>query len=78
MDASGIGPWGFVRRVRDESVLALYNFASEEVEVTLPEIPFPAVRLVDLISGAEFPPPTPGRAYVLKMAPASALMLAEQ
>jgi hypothetical protein len=78
MDASTIGPWGFLRTAQGESILALYNFSSEAVEVTFPEFPFLADNLVDLISGDELPAPIPGSAYVLKLAPASAFMLAAQ
>lgn len=75
IESSGIGPWGFLRRDEHENILALYNFASEEVEVTLTEFPFSAGGLVDLISGREFPATTPGDLYVLKMTPSSALLL---
>jgi len=75
METSGSGPWGFTRSAGDENIMALYNFASKDVAVTLPEFPFSADRLVDLISGEEFRPPTPGNAYVLNLAPASALLL---
>ena len=75
LETSGIGPWGFVRSSGDESILALFNFGSDEQELVLDEFPFKVDELIDLITGNRFPSPTPGIAYKLHLPPASALLL---
>jgi hypothetical protein len=77
LETSGIGPWGFVRRSGDESILVIINFSSEEQEVVIGEFPFQAEQLIDLITGQEYPAPTLGSSYSLTLAPESALYLSQ-
>jgi len=63
LETSRIGSWGFVSSSGDESILALYNFGSDEQEVVLDEFPFNIDELIDLITENGFPSPTPGIEY---------------
>jgi glycosidase len=74
-ETTGMGPWGFLRSVEEQTVLALYNFGVEEQEVIFSEFPFPAEGLQDLISGKLFPSPSPGESYRLTLAPSEAVWL---
>ena len=76
MEVSGPGPWGFIRSYDGETVLALYNFASEEREVSLTNPPFSTADLVDLLIGQSHPRTDNGQQFILQLPPESAFLLA--
>jgi glycosidase len=75
MEVSGQGPWGFVRSAGSDTVVALFNFADEERQVTINEFPFTATVLADLLSGEEYHPGEEGQPYELTLPPAAAFWL---
>jgi alpha-amylase len=77
LEVSGTGPWGFIRSVDEEHVLALFNFASEEREVSIPDLPFNGLSLIDLISGEEYSLPAEGGDFRLVLPQESAVFLSE-
>ena len=77
LETSGIGPWGYIRRVGDEAILVIFNFSSEEQEVGIGEFPFQADQLIDLITGDQYPAPALRSSYSLTLAPASVLYLSQ-
>ncbi len=75
LDASGPGAWAFVRSQGEDRVVALFNFSDQDLDVTIPEFPFSAGGLVDLLSGTEFPPVEMSQPYTLRLPAASAVWL---
>jgi alpha-amylase len=71
------GPWGFVRSLGDEQLLALYNFSDSAQSVTIHEFPYGASRLSDLLSGQTFPGAQKGVDYQIQLPPASAYWLVQ-
>jgi alpha-amylase len=75
MEVSGIGPWGFTRSLDGETILALYNFASEEREITV-AYPFASMdTLVDLLTGQPHPGTGNGDELNILLPPESAFLL---
>lgn len=78
LEVSGQGPWGFVRSIGDQAILAVYNFSLEEQTFTVQAFPFEATGLIDLLSGESYPPASAGEAYSLTLPPAGALLLSAE
>jgi hypothetical protein len=57
-------------------VVAVFNFSNQELDITIPEFPFSADALVDLLSGSDFPPVEINQPYSLRLPAASAVWLA--
>ena len=76
IDASGVGPWGFLRRAQDETILVVYNFSAESRQVILPDLPFAAENCVELLSDAACPLTSQAGGYQLRLPPASIFWLA--
>ena len=74
-ESSGIGPWGFLRNSGEQTILALFNFGTEEQEVTLSDIRFSTGELLDLITGKSYPSPSQGENFHIELAPAEAVWL---
>ena len=75
LEASGQGPWGFLRSTEGQSILALYNFSTEEQSFTVKAFPFEAPKLIDLLTGEDLPPASAGEEYRLTLPAAGALLL---
>ncbi len=75
LDVGGPGPWGMLRGEGSGAVVALFNFGTEVQEVTLPEFPFDAAPLTDLLSGASLPAAQAGQPYTLTLPPGGAVWL---
>ncbi len=76
LDASEPGAWGFIRSREGNMVVAVFNFSNQELDITIPEFPFSADALVDLLSGSDFPPVEINQPYSLRLPAASAVWLA--
>ncbi len=75
LDMDAPGAWGLTRSDGDQTVVALFNFSDAPRQVTLPEFPFEAPVLVDLLSGTQFPAAQIGQAYTLTLPPGGAVWL---
>lgn len=73
--ASGQGAWVISRTFGGETVVAVFNFGQEELEIAINAAPFSASTLTDLISGTAYPPMTAAEGYTLTLLPAQAVLL---
>jgi glycosidase len=77
LQASGPGPWGFLRSSGEEKIVALYNFASEDQQVTIENFPLQPENLYDLLSGKPVRA-SAGEAFQITLPAASAFLLVNQ
>lgn len=76
LESSGPGEWAFVRRQEADAVVAMYNFSDQPLEVTIAEFPFSADGLIDLLTGAEYPPIELSQPFTINLPATSAVWLA--
>jgi glycosidase len=69
LDAAAVGrkAWAVARVSETQTLVGIYNFGLETVEITIPVFPFTSDLLVDLIGGAEFTGSTAGEPYVITL-----------
>jgi glycosidase len=67
LDAAAVGrkAWAVARVSETQTLVGIYNFGLEAVEITIPVFPFSSDTLVDLIGGAEYPGSVEGEPYVI-------------
>jgi glycosidase len=67
LDAAAVGrkAWAVARVSETQTLVGIYNFGPEAVEITIRAFPFSSETLVDLIGGAEFPGSVEGEPYVI-------------
>ncbi|MBI2846069.1 MAG: alpha-glucosidase C-terminal domain-containing protein [Chloroflexi bacterium] len=75
LEVSGAGPWGFIRSVDGETLVAIFNFADENREVTIATFPFSAASLIDLFTGEVYPAAEVDEPYPLTLPAAAAVLL---
>ncbi|MEW6567484.1 MAG: alpha-amylase family glycosyl hydrolase [Chloroflexota bacterium] len=77
LQSSARGAWAFTRIYEEETIVAVFNFSAEPVEVTIESFPLAVPELTDLISGQRLPGPQGLGAFLLSLPAASALLLTE-
>jgi len=75
---TGPGAWAISRTQDENSVLCVFNFGTEEIEITLNAPPFSASQLLDLISGEQYPEIQADAPYTLSLPAAGAVILSNQ
>jgi glycosidase len=75
LDAAAVGrkAWAVARVGETQTLVGVYNFGPEPVEITIPVFPFTSDVLVDLIGGADFPGSGEGEPYLITLEPATAV-----
>jgi glycosidase len=75
IEVTGPGPWAFVRSFNQESVVAIFNFSTEEQEAILEGLPFGSNHVIDLLSGASYTMPESGEPFKVSLPPAAFIWL---
>ena len=73
--AVGRKAWSVSRTAGDQTVIGIFNFGEEAVDITLPSFPISSDALLDLISGEMYPGSTAGESYTLTLPEAGAVWL---
>ena len=72
---SAAGGWVMSRSGGAETIVAIFNFGTEENTLTISAMPFSADAPTDLIGGEVFPATQEGQPYSLTLPPAGAILL---
>ena len=75
MQVSGDGVWGLIRGTGEDALIAIYNFSTEDREITLEYSPLLAKELTDLLTGESYAEVQPGQAFTLSLPAATAILL---
>jgi glycosidase len=73
--ASSSYGWALQREGDGVTVIALFNFSDEAIEITLEQATAGSESPTDLVTGEPLPPMAAGKAYTVSLAPASAVMI---
>jgi glycosidase len=75
MEVSARGPWGFLRGVGDQALIALFNFSTEPRTVKLSELPFHESTLIDVFTGGLKTYLPDEGVYSIEMGPGETILL---
>jgi glycosidase len=75
--ATSAGGLAIHRTQAEDSVVCVFNFGPEDIEITLDAPPFSASQLQDLISGEKYPQIQEGTPYTFSLPAAGAVILSE-
>jgi alpha-amylase len=75
LQGSSPGPWGIVRKLDGEKLVALFNFSDTDQQIIIDQFPFSAENVIDLISGNIFPGSQEGEVYTMSLPATSAFWL---